>query len=110
MDDQRKYDIFICHASEDKIDLALPLATELKRRGKFVWYDEFILTLGDSISAKIDEGLASSKYGILILSPAFFKKYWTRTELGGFRNLESKVGKFILPILHNMDLGGLSQI
>lgn len=106
---KHKYDVFICHASEDKVDVASPLANELQSRGLSVWYDKFILTLGDNIGAKIDEGLATSKYGVVILSHVFFQKYWTSIELSGFRSLESRDGKFILPILHNLTPQELCQ-
>jgi len=35
-------DVFICHASEDKL-FVRPLAHELRLRGFDVWYDEFVL-------------------------------------------------------------------
>ena len=44
-----KYDIFISHASEDKADVARPLAAHLEHLGLKVWLDEFELTLGDSL-------------------------------------------------------------
>ena len=50
------WDIFICHASEDKEAIARPLANALKQAGLDVWYDEFTLTLGDSLRRKIDHG------------------------------------------------------
>ena len=69
-----EYDVFISHASEDKADVARPLAAHLQKLGLRVWLDEFELTLGDSLRRKIDHGLSKSKYGLVILSPAFFSK------------------------------------
>ena len=43
-------DLFISHASEDKDELVRPLAIELQKEGFSVWYDEFELTIGDSLS------------------------------------------------------------
>jgi len=40
--------------------------------GRLVWFDEAVLELGDSFRRKIDEDLARSRYGIVILSPRFF--------------------------------------
>ena len=37
--------VFISHASEDKTDLARPLADMLQAKGYKVWYDEYTLTL-----------------------------------------------------------------
>jgi len=62
----RKWDFFICHASEDKGEVVEPLAVELAARGVAVWYDRWTLQIGDSLSGKIDEGLANSKFGIVV--------------------------------------------
>jgi len=59
------WDIFICHASEDKEAIARPLANALKQAGLDVWYDEFTLTLGDSLRRKIDHGLVHCHAEIL---------------------------------------------
>jgi hypothetical protein len=61
-----KYDVFISHASEDKLQVALPLAHYLKRSGLKVWIDEFELTLGDSLRRVIDMGLSESRFGVEI--------------------------------------------
>jgi hypothetical protein len=94
------WDLFICHASEDKESIAQPLAEALTRAGLKVWYDEFILTLGDSLRCKIDQGLDQSLYGVVILSPNFFAKQWPQRELAGLTTKEISTGKTILPIWH----------
>ena len=63
------YDVFICHASEDKDDFVRPLAEALRSHRLEVWYDEFALDVGDSLREAIDRGLATSRYGIVVLSP-----------------------------------------
>ena len=68
------WDVFISHASEDKEGVARPLATMLSERGCRVWLDETEQKLGDSLRAKIDSGLAQSRYGVVILSRSFFSK------------------------------------
>jgi hypothetical protein len=70
------YDAFICHASEDKKSIARPLAAALDELRFRVWYDEFELKVGDSLRQSIDKGLVNSRYGIVILSKAFFAKDW----------------------------------
>jgi hypothetical protein len=82
------YDAFICHASEDKDTFVRQLAEELKSKGLNIWYDEFTITVGDSLFKKINEGLLQSKYGIVIFSKAFFDKNWPRKELEGLAALE----------------------
>ncbi len=73
-----QWDAFISHASEDKAEVVLPLATELRKYGLRIWLDNFSLKIGDSLREKIDEGLAESRFGVVILSPAFFSKNWPK--------------------------------
>jgi class 3 adenylate cyclase len=96
------YDVFICHASEDKNDIVRPLAVELTQRGLAVWLDELQLTLGDSLRRSIDEGLATSRFGVVILSPSFFAKEWPQKELDALVSREDGREKVILPIWHNV--------
>ncbi len=96
------WDVFISHAWEDKEDIARPLAEALREEGLRVWYDEFTLTLGDSLRRSIDRGLAESKYGVVILSPHFFAKEWPKRELDGLVAREVSSGKTILPVWHNV--------
>jgi hypothetical protein len=90
--------LFISHASEDKDAFARPLAEALRGTGMKVWFDEYELTLGDSLRERIDHGLKNSDYGVVILSRAFFAKKWTKAELDGLLALEEINRKMILPI------------
>lgn len=106
LEDEHKevgYDAFISHASEDKSDLVRPLAGELSDRGFRIWYDEFELNVGDSLRESIDRGLVNSRYGIVVLSPAFFGKDWPQYELNGLTARDVDGRKVILPIWHDVD-------
>jgi TIR domain len=97
-------DLFLSHASEDKDAIARPLYNALTAAGVSVWFDEAVLELGDSLRRKIDEGLARSRYGIVILSLSFFSKHWPQKELDGLVARETASGeKAILPIWHDVD-------
>lgn len=102
IDRHYEYDVFICHASEDKDDVAKPLAMNLKSFGLKVWLDKFIIKIGDSLLNKIDEGLVRSRYGIVILSPSFFRKDWPQKELDGLTQKEIGGQKVILPVWHKV--------
>ena len=97
-----EHDVFISHASEDKNSLVRPLAEKLTELGFDVWYDESSLKVGDSLRQKIDQGLASSRYGIVVLSESFFAKNWPQYELNGLVAREMYGGKVILPIWHKV--------
>jgi hypothetical protein len=98
----RKWDIFICHASEDKDGFVRPLAEALRGEGLRVWYDEFTLLVGDSLRRSIDKGLARSRFGAVILSAAFFAKEWPQRELDGLVAKEVDGRRVILPVWHNV--------
>jgi hypothetical protein len=72
--------------------------------GLSIWYDDFSLKVGDSLRRKIEHGLAKSKFGIVIISPDFFRKEWTQRELDALvqKEIRSK-RKVILPVWHNID-------
>lgn len=97
-----QHDLFISHASEDKEDFVRPLADALRALGLDVWYDETSLKLGDSLRQSIDKGLANSKYGVVVLSTAFFAKNWPQYELNGMVAREMNGVKVILPIWHKV--------
>ena len=98
----KEYDVFISHAAEDKDAVVRPLAHSLKAAGLTVWYDEFELTIGDSLRSKIDAGIARSKFGIVVLSSQFFAKGWTQYELDGITTKSVSGQQAILPIWHNL--------
>ena len=97
-----EWDAFICHASEDKEDFVRALAEGLRARGLKVWYDEFTLTLGDSLRRSIDRGLARSRFGVVVISPDFLRKEWPQKELDGLVAREVAGVKVILPVWHKI--------
>ena len=98
-----KYDMFISHASEDK-DFVRPLAEALRAQRLAVWYDEFELKPGMGLRESIDEGLLSSRFGLVVLSPDFFAKSWPRWELDGLVQLaHSRAEPTIVPVWHKVN-------
>ena len=100
---EESWDAFVSHASEDKDAFARPLAEALQARGLSIWYDEFALTVGDSLRRSIDRGLARSRFGVVVLSPRFFAKEWPQRELDGLVTREINGKKVILPVWHDID-------
>jgi len=98
------YDVFISHASEDKEAFVRSLADALRDEHIEVWYDEFSLNVGDSLTQAINRGLAQSRFGVIVLSPSFFSKNWTEWEFNGLvARQNSGRERVILPIWHNVD-------
>jgi hypothetical protein len=104
-----QWDVFVSHASEDKDEFVRPLAQALTRAGLRVWFDEFTLRVGDSLRRSIDRGLANSKFGIVVISPAFLRKEWPQKELDGLVARENQGHKVILPVWHNIDQETLAK-
>lgn len=100
--DPTTYDVFVSHASEDKDDFVRDFVKCLQQNGLKVWYDEFTLRVGDSLRRSIDNGLKNSRYGIVVLSEAFFSKEWPQRELDGLFAREVNGEKVILPIWHKI--------
>lgn len=101
-DSEREYDVFISHASEDKDDVARPLAEALRNNGLSVWYDEFELKIGDSLRRKIDKGIANSNFGVIVISRDFISKGWTNYELDGLITKAVNGEQTMLPVWHNV--------
>ena len=88
MSDQFNYDVFLSHSSQDK-DIVRSLAKRLRADGLRVWpgvfEDEWVLKPGDSIPAKIDEGLDQSRVLVLCMSAQAFGSEWAQLESYTFR-------------------------
>ena len=101
-DYDKEYDVFISHASEDKEEVARPLAEALRKNGLSVWYDEFELKIGDSLRRQIDKGIANSNFGIIVISRDVISKGWTNYELDGLITKAVNGEQTMLPIWHNV--------
>lgn len=96
------FDLFISYASEDRSTVE-GLVRVLEGRNLTVWWDKGQITLGDRLSAKIDEGLRNSRYGVVIISASFIAKHWPESELRSMINRSiSKGEKVILPVRVNL--------
>ncbi len=98
----KQFDVFICHASEDKL-FVNSLAEKLKKASIEVWYDAFQLGWGDDLRPAIDNGLKNSLFGIVVFSKSFLTgKKWTEYELDGLFAREERGQKVILPLWHKV--------
>ena len=94
------WDVFICHASEDKLTVVEPLYNHLDSTGIRCWYDRGEILWGDSIVAKINEGLRCSRFVIVVVSPALLGKTWATKEMNAALSQEIDSGKTrLLPLM-----------
>jgi hypothetical protein len=78
------YDVFLSHSAKDKA-VVRDVAERLRKDGVKVWFDEWVLRPGDSIPAKIEEGLDRSRVLVLCMSANAFGSDWAQLESGTFR-------------------------
>jgi len=90
--------LFISHRGSDLAKAKL-LAEELRARGHQVWLDSWEIRVGDSIVAKMNEGLSDSFYLVLCYSAAGVLSPWMSREWMSAltRQLEGR-GIKLLPI------------
>ncbi len=63
-------DCFLCHAWDDRLGVAKELHDLLEAAGVKVWFSEKDLGLGVPMMRAIDKGLAASRIGLVLVTPA----------------------------------------
>lgn len=100
MDKRYKFHAFISHAVEDKINVANDLHRKLKEKNLSIWYSSTGLEAGRRFPDSIKDGLAHSRFCIVVLSHRYLEKKWTMDELNAARFREEE--GFILPVLYDI--------
>jgi hypothetical protein len=67
-------DVFLCHAWDDRGGAAKELHDLLESRGVSVWFSEKDVGLGVPLLRAIDKGLANSRVGIVLVTPALLRR------------------------------------
>lgn len=67
-------DVFLCHAWDDRKGVAKELHDLLESRGVSVWFSEKDVGLGVPLLRAIDKGLANSRVGIVLVTPALLRR------------------------------------
>lgn len=100
----RRPDRFICHDSRDEEAFVRPLVHALAPHMLKVWYDEHSLSVGDSLIDKIEEGLQTRRFGVMVVSPNLIANHrWPKREFRSLvtRDIEDGHG-LILPVWLNV--------
>lgn len=75
--------VFISHNRVDKVEARL-LATALIQQGVGVWFDEWSLNPGESLTGGIQGGLADADVFVLVWSANAAKSNWVGTEVRAY--------------------------
>lgn len=101
--------IFLCHAWDDRQGVAKDLCDLLVARNVSVWFSENDIGLGEPFLRAIDKGLAKSRVGIVLVTPALLK----RLPAAGVADKELSVllaRDQLVPIVHNTTYDALRDV
>lgn len=91
--------VFISHSSKDK-KFVDRLVSDLIKVGIQVWYDKFDVSIGDSITERINNGLEESKYFLVVISPSALASVWVQEELNAALVRQVQLGgTFLIPVI-----------
>lgn len=102
-------DIFLCHAWDDRKGAAKELHDLLESKGISVWFSEKDVLLGTSLLREIDKGLAKSRVGIVLVTPAFLSR--VKAEGIADKELSALLARDLLvPIVHDTTYEALRDV
>ncbi len=102
-------DCFLCHAWDDRQGAAKELHDLLEAAGVKVWFSEKDLGLGVPMMRAIDKGLAASKIGLVLVTPALL----ARLPKEGVADKELSTllqGNRLVPIVHGTTYTALRDV
>jgi len=102
-------DVFLCHAWDDREGAAKELHDLLESRNVSVWFSEKDVALGTSLLREIDKGLAKSRVGIVLVTPALL----SRLKGEGIADKELSVllaRDLLVPIVHGTTYEALRDV
>lgn len=102
-------DVFLCHAWGDRKEAAKELNDLLVAAGVKVWFSEKDLVLGVPMMRAIDKGLANSKIGLVLVTPAMLERL--PKESVADKELSALLaGNQLIPIMHNATYDELRNV
>jgi TIR domain len=102
-------DVFLCHAWDDRGGAAKELHDLLESRGVSVWFSEKDVLLGAPLLREIDKGLAKSRIGIVLVTPALLRR--VQEEGIADKELSALLARDLLvPIVHNTTYEALREV
>ena len=102
-------DVFLCHAWDDRQGAAKELHDLLVSRGVKVWFSEKDVGLGVPLMRAIDKGLANSRVGIVLVTPALLKRL--PAEGIADKELSALLARDrLVPIVHETTYAALREV
>lgn len=102
-------DVFLCHAWDDRKGAAKELHDLLESRGVSVWFSEKDVALGTPLLREIDKGLAKSRVGIVLVTPALLRRL--QGEGIADKELSALLARDLLvPVVHDTTYEALREV
>jgi hypothetical protein len=102
-------DFFLCHAWDDRAGAAKELHDLLESRGVSVWFSEKDISLGTPLLREIDKGLAKSRVGIVLVTPALLRRL--QGESIADKELSALLARDqLIPIVHGTTYEALREV
>lgn len=102
-------DVFLCHAWDDRNGAAKELHDLLESLGVSVWFSEKDVLLGSPLLREIDKGLAKSRVGIVLVTPALLRR--VQGEGIAEKELSALLARDLLvPIVHGTTYEALRDV
>ena len=102
-------DVFLCHAWDDRSGAAKELHDLLESRGVKVWFSEKDVALGTPLLREIDRGLAKSRVGIVLVTPALLRRL--QAEGIADKELSALLARdLLIPIVHDTTYEALREV
>lgn len=102
-------DVFLCHAWDDRKEVAKDLYDLLVSRGVSVWFSEREVILGSTLLREIDKGLAKSRIGLVLVTPALLNRLQQQSIAD--KELSALLARDLLvPIVHNTTYEALREV
>ncbi len=102
-------DVFLCHAWDDRSGPAKELHDLLVAANVRVWFSEKDLGLGVPMMRAIDKGLANSRIGLVLVTPALLVRL--PKESVADKELSALLaGNQLVPIVHNTSYEALRNV
>lgn len=103
-------DVFLCHAWNDRQDAAKELYDLLVSKKVSVWFSEVDLRLGTLMLREIDKGLAKSRMGIVLVTPAFLDRVQREGSVSD-KELSTLLHRNqLIPIVHKTSYEALRDV
>lgn len=102
-------DVFLCHAWDDRQGPAKDLHDMLVTAGVKVWFSEKDLSLGVPMMRAIDKGLANSRIGLVLVTPALLARL-PKESIADKELSALLAGNRLVPIVHNTTYEALRNV